>query len=177
MKKLTTLLAAIVLTLTFSQNVFALSITSGIYDENTDIFTETQYYTEDDAWGGNSTSLMFRFNLEEHTYIPSLLSTSFLEYNEVTYFYPNQDLSSKVETDSITELLFADLYFSFTGMTSLLTEVGVIGSYNGYTDSISMYLGTDSETAPVPEPATMFLLGSGLVGFAGFRRRKLFGKK
>jgi hypothetical protein len=36
----------------------------------------------------------------------------------------------------------------------------------------SGWIADGTPTAPVPEPATMFLLGSGLIGLAGFARRK-----
>lgn len=44
----------------------------------------------------------------------------------------------------------------------------VLVTYGGH----GLYAAYDSNAAPIPEPTTLLLLGTGLVGLAGFRRRK-----
>ena len=62
---------------------------------------------------------------------------------------------------------FADVIASLTN-TGLRIGIHVQGFASGGSESFV--------NNPVPEPATMLLLGSGLIGLAGFGRKKLFKK-
>jgi len=54
------------------------------------------------------------------------------------------------------------------------SSVEVFSTANGQVNGSGLSLNYNSyEPAPIPEPATLFLMGSGLVGLAGAMRRKL----
>ncbi len=73
-----------------------------------------------------------------------------------------------IATDALGNFILPDQVISLGTNTFIAQAWGTDGTYA--TAELNL-IGTESGPAPVPEPATLFLLGTGLLGIAGIRRK------
>jgi hypothetical protein len=114
---------------------------------------------------------------------PTTLITAFFDSNGIENHEANASLNSKTHHGGIDGYL--DVSFIDPTIVQALNLLG--GSGNGYISEMFINLtfnannnswngninSTDLIIKPSPEPSSLFLLGSGMLGVAGFLRRKL----
>jgi hypothetical protein len=129
----------------------------------------------------NGVDLGIALNIESPTELD--VGTFFLDFSFSIRNTPNTTGDPLLDADSVavantsmpsnfnflgTDYILELIGFSSDSETNIITGFSVP---EGSIKRLSVY-GQITETAPVPEPATLILLGTGLIGLAGFGRRK-----
>jgi hypothetical protein len=145
-------------------------------------FIGTNIYTEPQLSYGNGSSIAAIFHIQERAsnediFINrSYLQDGTLEDLDQLWGEHWSNANSWIEAhQSGEQFIFTELSFYPNALGVTRLDFSWLGN-NATTGITHMYLaGTEPSAAPVPEPATMFLIGTGLLALAGtgrFRKTK-----
>ncbi|MFC1822517.1 PEP-CTERM sorting domain-containing protein [Thermodesulfobacteriota bacterium] len=129
------------------------------------------------TWAGNWTSYIggsLEFDINYISGSGSFLSEEVRIYSHSDYAYwdtsinPPKGSWTQYEVDLIASNFTISGTKTFNQIMADVTEIWIRGEYGVGVDKAGL---DNVKVAPIPEPTTMLLLGSGIIGLAGIRRK------